>query len=109
MCLRTAVENGEGKLAEAEAAAEEKCMLPKIQMHSEADDIGLYVVKKLEMLLSQHINLFLLISQTIYSNTFARSFCPISPQLRTVDGGWAIQKSGVGFVQREVKDALGYW
>jgi hypothetical protein len=30
-------ENGDGKLAEAEA--EEKCMLPKIQMHSEADDI----------------------------------------------------------------------
>jgi hypothetical protein len=29
--------NGNGKLAEA--AAEEKCMLPKIQMHSEADDI----------------------------------------------------------------------
>gem|GEM_PF-3614935 len=42
------------------------------------------MVKKLGMLLSQHINPFLLISQTIYSNTFARSFCPISPQLRTV-------------------------
>ena len=27
----------------------------------------------------------------------------------TGDGGWAIQKSGVGLFQKEVKDALGYW
>ena len=50
-----------------------------------------------------------MISLTRYSNTFGRSFSPILPQLRTGDGGWAIQKSGVGFVQKEVKDALGYW
>lgn len=48
-------------------------------------------------------------SNHLIQKSTGRSFYPISPQLRTGDGGWAIQKSGVGFVQKEVKDALGYW
>jgi hypothetical protein len=41
-------------------------------------------------------------SNHLIQKSIGRSLYPISPQLRTVDGGGAIQKSGLGFVQREV-------